>query len=736
MQLDSLAKAFSLTYQLAGDSALSELSGRDLCFTEIPCPATDRLDDADTFQCFEAAHPLFRITRTFAWQNSGGKPDRIRIRTAVTNCSGHTLSLKNIAVLDISSDSSLWPAPHLAGKTFFSQSRHKNGLPSICHIGVSDDAYRDMLRNISENGKSVESGQEIAGLYASDQLTVIQTADTRFLFAGFLTAFSQMTDMTLRVNPQQDFESFRAECHFHIEMAPERTVETEWLRIENTTEPFAVIQDFAKTKARIHHARVGSKKPAVYCSWYYYGITVNQEDIRSNLAALHEKQIPFDVYQIDMGWETGEGDFSPNEKFPDGMKVLADEISEAGFIPGIWTSPFISEENEGIAAAKPQCMLKNKDGSPAIFPMGKQYHVLDITHPDTLCYLRELYTKLRRDWGYRYHKLDFTRAAILHEDADYYDKSIPLGEAYRRALQVVRDTIGEDSYLLVCGGLYDQLIGIVDAQRTGSDVLSTWDSIIKGGGMAAPFTIKQSLLRYFMNNWWHNDPDALMVRRRTEPFRDLHLSLGLLNDTEAFTLTLVQYLSGGIVCSTEPIAEIDRDRLELLRHIIPVVNTSSLPVDLFKANRYPSLIQTKVDTPMGSWYTLAFLNWSDQSVDFALSLTSGQTGIPLSTNARYHVSKFTSRIVRTSVSYGDSLPAISVPPHGSLLFRIQEAHPGTIQLLYSNAHFSMGGELSGLPQSPSDRSVLPFWPWHEQAEYLFTDPQGNLFRLTSNDSSL
>ena len=58
-----------------------------------------------------------------------------------------------------------------------------------------------------------------------------------------------------------------------------------------------------------------------------------------------------------------------------------------------------------------------------------------------------------------------------------------------------------------------------------------WSSNIQKGGKTAPFTIKQNLLRYFMNHWWDNDPDSLMVRRQ-ENLPGFTSYLGLLNDEE------------------------------------------------------------------------------------------------------------------------------------------------------------------------------------------------------------
>ena len=68
-------------------------------------------------------------------------------------------------------------------------------------------------------------------------------------------------------------------------------------------------------------------------------------------------------------------------------------------------------------------------------------------------------------------------------------------------MEAVRRGIGSDSYLLVCGGLYDACIGIADAQRTGSDVLSMWKKDDEKDGKTVPYTVKQNLLRWYMGEW-------------------------------------------------------------------------------------------------------------------------------------------------------------------------------------------------------------------------------------------
>ena len=80
------------------------------------------------------------------------------------------------------------------------------------------------------------------------------------------------------------------------------------------------------------------------------------------------------------------------------------------------------------------------------------YYVFDITNGETWGYFRELYRHFTYDWGYSYHKLDFTRAAVIYENARFANRRMTLAQAYRRAVEAIREGMGEEAFLLMCGG--------------------------------------------------------------------------------------------------------------------------------------------------------------------------------------------------------------------------------------------------------------------------------------------
>lgn len=206
------------------------------------------------------------------------------------------------------------------------------------------------------------------------------------------------------------------------------------------------------------------------------------------------------------------------------MKNAADKIRALGYKPGIWTCPFLVDSGAQLSKDHPEWLLKDVNGDRVTFFMNQKDHwVLDPTFPGVCDFFEETYRKLSNDWGYEYFKFDFMRSVILPVDQRFYDATATRLQSYRRGLEAIRRGAGPDAYLAVCGGHYGGSLGIANSQRSGSDVVSIWreKEIPK---------FRQNILRTWMSRLWHVDPDAMMVRKRSEKVHDNELSLGLLTD--------------------------------------------------------------------------------------------------------------------------------------------------------------------------------------------------------------
>ncbi len=651
--------------------------------------------------------------------NDSGK----RIEVEVANLSGQPAEIVLIESLQIEN----WEAFEcgLAWQDIqvMIQGRHKNDIPSVVTLGKQDESMEDALDGMTESGIKNQSRKAENGKYVTgDTLTVFRGNK------GYLAVEFPRGDRyycRTAVSLDENGPVISAGCEPGIILQPGETIKAEPLILRTGPDWQPLVRSFAEEKAACLGSRRGYLPvPAVFCTWYYYGLTVSYADVKENLEWISRKKLPYTVFQIDEGWEVTLGEWKPNNRFPVSMKALAKEICSTGMIPGIWTSPFIAHASASIWSIHPEWALRDNTGSPVLFPMnGTVYQVLDITLETVRNYIREFYQTLTNEWGYRYHKLDFTRAPVIYPWAKKGNPALAWPEAYRLALCAVREGIGEDSYLLICGGLYDASVGIADAQRTGSDVLSMWASE-SGGGKAVPCTVKQNLMRFHMNAWWANDADCLMLRRQRYMTRSLNLTLGLLNDEEVKVMLLSQYLSGGLFSQTEPLKSIDQDRLREIRHLLPLIPLVSEPV-LFDNTRIPSRIRvTGKDI-----HELVLINWDDTE-SLPITVSASEILNREAEDKQYILSSFYSE--KWIITGGcDSFCIGTLPPHSAEIVRAQVYIPGKPFIIGSTGHFALGGELAEICESAETISLIPQKPLPFTTEYrvLLSDGQCRNIRI-------
>ena len=642
----------------------------------------------------------------------------------IESCLKQEVYLKHAILWEISEESELGIGEGQV--EIFRSGRHKNDMPGTFTLGICDERMKAVLGAMTESGDKSDA-KDAARKVVSDHLTIFKGMD-RSLIIEFPGGRKQLFETVLIMDEDYGLKSLQAKVLFNIYLKPGRKVESESVRLAWTNQVEEEIERFAEKKACSFGKRSG-KRPSVFCTWYYYGLTVTYEDVKTNLSIMKERKLPFDVFQVDEGWEITLGEWKPNHKFPVSMKQVADEIKEAGFRPGIWTSPFIAHETATIWQIHPEWRLNDKEGNPCIFPMNDTYYyVLDITNPATYIYFTELYQMLTKDWGYTYHKLDFTRAAVIYEEADFYDKTVTLAEAYYRAVAAIREGMGEESYFLMCGGLYDPIVGLVDAQRTGSDVLSMWSSNINKGGKTAPYTIKQSVFRYYMNHWWDNDPDALMIRKNETMERNLRLTYGLLNDEEVKTSVLNQFMGGGIMCATEPLDTICEERLMEYRRIIPVLKSKVRPVSLMEKVCFPGMLDVFMESLDAHF--LCVINWSDTD-ELCIELCLKKL-LPefVAKEETYLICDYYAGVYYDNVKAEDVIISEAIAPHGATLFKVTRK-TGLPQVVCSDGHYSMGGEFEELSFENGALHYVVNNPFDYDITYQILLPNEELVSVTA-----
>ena len=348
--------------------------------------------------------------------------------------------------------------------------------------------------------------------------------------------------------------------------------EGEWVVIRGTEaevfEQYTSLLEVRLGKTRFETA------PRVWCSWYSLYKWINEHVILHALDSLGD--LPFDVFQLDDGWQITHGDWEPTNKFRSGMEPLAARIKATGRMAGLWIAPFMVTKLSSIFREHPDWLLKDQNGKPV--PVGLTWegvpYALDVTHPEVLNWVQNLIRKVR-GWGYNYLKLDYLYAGAVpgkrHVD-------VPRESAYRNAMQVIREAAG-DAYILACGAPVFPTLGLCDGIRVGPDVSPYWLNKPLSVWLNNPNdTSTQNAIRTSMHRMWlrplaNIDPDVMFLRSRHNALqpheRQLLLDLGTVSGFKA-TSDLPQWMNQRDLDSlreyletVEPVRKISRYRFQI-----------------------------------------------------------------------------------------------------------------------------------------------------------------------------
>ena len=518
------------------------------------------------------------------------------------------------------------------------------------------------------------------------------------LFLGFSGQQRHLNDVAVRTDhARQNWRSIEAAAEYdNIELLPGE---------ERTTHPAVIetgssVRDLWRRHAARIAARAGRRSGAprnIYCTWYFYGADIDQEEVRRNLEFLKRHPVAFDVFQIDMGWENHFGDWEINpEKFPAGLSALAGSIRAAGFLPGIWTAPLVLEQGAEAARNYPDIILRDTRGEPCFFRCVKgECFTLDPFAERAGEYLRRFYGRLR-EAGFLYHKLDFMRAVFIHAGSQFKDPGRTRAEGYRRALELIREAVGPDAYLNACGGLFEGSAGLADVVRSGADLRGHWDS--DGTGASAyPIRIRQNICRNFYRKLWMVDPDALQLRRSDRIWRDnpanAPLSRGSFSDEEAFSITVNQFLAGGTVCVSERLPELDADRYALYHRVIPALSEPAEWFGLWQGE-LPEYFATACRAPgQSAWSVVTLANWNSQAEKVLEFQPSEVPHLPAAPEYAAFELKEGGFL---GVFRPEQKISLRIPAHGARLIRLTPLRPGWNRVVIGTGLSLTGGmELSG-----------------------------------------
>ncbi|MDO5093379.1 MAG: alpha-galactosidase [Propionibacteriaceae bacterium] len=319
---------------------------------------------------------------------------------------------------------------------------------------------------------------------------------------------------------------------------------------------------------RLLAARYGARDRdpgTVWSSWYSFYEDISRPGLDEVLPEL--PGLGFDTFQIDDGWQQIVGDWRPNAKFPEGMRDLARASAALGLRAGLWLAPFIVLPDSDAFQQRRQMLLTGPSGEPVVAGAnwGSNYFTYDYTRSDARDLLAELIHTVVHQWGFTYLKLDFLQAAAV---PGCHTTPADREAVYRAAIETVRETAGEDTFLLGSGAPLFASLGVLDAVRIGPDVAPMWTHYATDdpSDALASNALRSGVARLWLRGLIGIDPDVVFAR---------HVR-NLLSDQQMQWLQDAATLSGFRALSDPPgwLTEAECD--ELRRFLGPLPETLRL----------------------------------------------------------------------------------------------------------------------------------------------------------------
>jgi alpha-galactosidase len=527
-----------------------------------------------------------------------------------------------------------------------------------------------------------------AGVFASDQFGIIVDRSSRVgVLAGFLSQVQQYGHILMQPAKALPMQVYAAGDG--ATLPPGQSIATDWLILQfidlNDPDPMKQYLDLA---AGENHVHLRMEQPSGWCSWYHYFTGISPRILRDNIDELAEikDSLPIQLIQIDDGYQKAVGDWlDVRRPFSGQMELLAADIAEKGFQPGLWLAPFIVHPSSSLWKEHPDWILRDARGKPvnAGWNWNRFCGGLDLTHPDVQSYLRDVIETVVKVWGYSYLKLDFMYAGAL--DGIRYDPTLTRAQVIRKGMELIREAAGPDTYLLGCGAPLGSMLGLVDGMRIGTDVAPDWEPRYFGIELLFPNepdipsaknAMQNVLTRSMLHNrWWQNDPDCLLVRESS------HLTL-----TEIQSMASLIAISGGLMLISDDMREVSRYRLRIAQVLLPVIGKRPFVLD-WADELHPHLTRLDLENQTGVWHLLGYTNWENRAVKRSLHLSDFR----LPSSGRWILRSFWKE--KVLVSEGGSFE-VNVPPHGTVLLAARMFTPDQPVYAGSNLHISQGLEVS------------------------------------------
>ncbi len=485
------------------------------------------------------------------------------------------------------------------------------------------------------------------GNYRSDNIIHISAEGGETFFAGFVTMSRARVYHSLEIqNGEYNWSAYMNIGDFRLDSGDSFNSEILW--ITHCSDPYIALENWAQSINNIYKPQVNFKPTVCYNAGGMRPDGEKYQDvILENLDIINEKMNGLGIEYV---WtsQTNLKNFIPGNwlldnygEIPDGLSGLTEKMAQKGFKHGVWMSPFwFFKEAEGAFEEHKHHLVKDKNGEPIITEMpwcwkyedddrpNYHYHkcTLDGTHPDTVAYVKDIFSKYRK-MGVRYYMLDFLD---IQNDADYYDKHFTPVQSGYNILKTVREVAGDDTHLQTAVASSPGFTGIINAARIGRDFgegrpIDRDELNDFKNATHVLHDMHYSNLKYFLINTacnyfthqktYMNDMNVLMIDSFPAEYSRFAVTLFGLNGSTPLVL------SGDL-------RDMREDKINMMKLVLPRTSCSARPADLFKRTAPEDYSRVQVLNVKTQWdeYTVVGVFNADQ-VPYSLDLNFEELGL-------------------------------------------------------------------------------------------------------------
>ncbi len=282
------------------------------------------------------------------------------------------------------------------------------------------------------------------------------------------------------------------------------------------------LEDVVDQWLALAHIQARPARPMVgYTSWYRHYGNIDAWKLFEDLCGENQMLQGFDLYGIDPVFQIDDGYAKVGDwleydraRFPEGPAALARQAHEMGMVAGLWLAPFICERESRLFVEHPDWIMRDHAGE--LVTTGSQWSgavALDVRNTEVRSYVTEVLRTVTQDWGFDLLKLDFLYAACL-EPHDGLNR----GELMADALDLLREAVGEDVRLLLCGVPLMSAFGRCEYCRVGPDVGLDWDDkphmrLLHRERISTKWSLANARARAHLDGRaFRCDPDVLFLR--------------------------------------------------------------------------------------------------------------------------------------------------------------------------------------------------------------------------------